>query len=186
MENYENKTESLRLELTRAGININDWGIGQAKTLEHLQKEIDEGEATLITNENGEILRSIVVGGADVYYTSPENKTYRLKEEKQVFKDGRERSRDLEVALSEKMKPGEEPETAMIRGIKEELGILGDIQITELGSETEIKPSQSYPGLRTQYKKYMYKVLLTQSQFNPIGYIEEQLDKNTYFIWEEI
>jgi len=125
MEKFERTNElalnTLRQQLKSAGIDISQWGTGQAKTLAHLQKEIESGETILVTGKKGELLRKVVVGGADVYYVSPDGKKYLLKEDKQVFKDGRERRRDLEQAVSEKMKPDENPRDTMIRGIKENL-----------------------------------------------------------------
>ena len=185
-ENKEIAIENLRIQLENAGINTAEWGTGQAKTLAHLQKEISGGVTILVTGETGELLRKVIVGGADIYYTSPEGKKYRLKEEKQIFKDGRERRRDLGQAVSEKMKPGEEPKEAMARGIQEELGISGEIPLTEAGVDDQTITSPSYPGLKSQYINYRFKAVLNDMQFKPEGYIEEQSDKSTYFIWEEV
>ena len=103
MENSENKehlaTEALQKLLADAGIDTSLWGKGEAKTLAHLQKEIENGETVLVAGEKGELLRKVMFGGADVYYKSPDGKKYRLKEEKQGFKDGRERRRDLGHAV---------------------------------------------------------------------------------------
>ena len=190
MENFEQKkhfaTEALKERLANAGIDISSWGTGQAKTLAHLEREIENGETILIEGENGELLRRVVVAGADIYYQSPEGKKYRLKEERQVFKDGRERHRDLGQAVSEKIKPDEEPEIAMIRGIKEELGISGEITLTKIRTDEQKIISPSYPGLESQYINHKFQTILTDKQFRPEGYIEEQTDKSTYFIWEEI
>lgn len=176
----------LQQKLQNAGINTSKWGTGQAKTLAHLQKEIESGETMLVTKENGEILRRVVVGGADIYYISPDAKTYRLKEEKQIFKDGRERRRDLGNAVSEKMKLDENPKDAMVRGIAEELGVEGEIALEETGTDIHLIDSPSYPTLQSEYVTYKYRVILKDQQFNPDGYIENQSDKSTYFIWEEV
>lgn len=78
MENFEKKehfaTDALKEQLAAAGIDTSSWGTGQAKTLAHLQKEIESGETILITGETGELLRRVVVGGADIYYQSPDGK----------------------------------------------------------------------------------------------------------------
>lgn len=108
----------LQTQLESAGIDISIWGTEQAKTLEHLQTEIKCGESTLIEDAHGNLLRHLVVGVADIYYYSPDGKTYRLKEDRQVFNDGRPRVRDLEQAISEKMKTDEDPTEAIIRGIR--------------------------------------------------------------------
>ena len=176
---------ALRQQLQGAGINVSEWGKGQAKTLEHLQDEITSGETVLVTGEQGELLRKVVVGGADIFYTSPEGKKYRLKEDRQIFKDGRERRRDLGQAVSEKMKPNEDPKTAMIRGVREELGMQGEIFLTETGVDEQLLSSPSYPGLQSQYIRHKFEAMLNDQQFKPDGYVEEQKDKSTYFVWEE-
>ncbi|OGZ32545.1 MAG: hypothetical protein A3H02_00175 [Candidatus Niyogibacteria bacterium RIFCSPLOWO2_12_FULL_41_13] len=190
MENFEKTNEIapnvLKQQLEGAGIDTSVWGTGQAKTLAHLQKEIESGETILIKGKEGELLRKVVVGGADVFYVSPEGKKYRLKEDRQVFKDGRERRRDLGQAVSEKMKPDENPNDAMIRGIQEELGIVGEIILTETGTDEQLLTSPSYPGLQSQYIRHKFEAILNQKQFKQNGYVEEQPDKSTYFIWEEI
>lgn len=139
MERFKSKenftTNNLRKQLESAGIDISNWGTGQAKTLTHLQKEIESGETILITGETGELLRQVVAVGADVYYESPYSKKYRLKENIQIFKDGRERRRYLGQAVWEKMKSGENPIGAMVCGIREELGVSGEIKLTESGTD---------------------------------------------------
>jgi len=190
MENLEKSNESvlyvLRQQLEGAGINVSEWGKGQAKTLAHLQKEIKSGETVLVTGEQGELLRKVVVGGVDIFYVSPDGKKYRLKEDKQIFKDGRERKRDLGQAVSEKMKPKEDPKDAMIRGVREELGIEGEISLTETGADEQLLSSPSYPGLQSQYIRYKFEAMLNDQQFKSNGYVEEQDDKSTYFVWEEV
>ncbi len=190
MENLEQKehftADALQKQLEGAGIDASLWGTGQAKTLAHLQKEIESGETILITDEKGELLRKVVVGGADIYYHSPDGKKYRLKEDRQVFKDGRERRRDLGQAVSEKMKPDENPTDAMIRGIKEELGIDGEITLTKTGTDEQLLASPSYPGLQSQYIRHKFEAMLNDEQFRQNGYVEEQTDKSTYFVWERV
>ena len=185
-ETNEFALNALRQRLERVGIDVSSWGRGQAKTLEHLQKEIDSGETVLTVGKENELLRKVVVGGADVCYVSPEGKRYRLKEEKQGFKDGRERRRDLGQAVFEKMKPDEDPKEAMTRGIREELGVEGEIILTEVGTVEQLLSSPSYPGLQSQYIRHKFEILLKDEQFKPEGYVEEQSDKSTYFVWEEV
>lgn len=176
----------LRRQLEDAGVDTANWGKGEAKTLAHLQKEIDEGESLLVADEDGKLRRKVVVAGADVYYVSPEGRKFRLKEERQVFKDGRVRTRKLSRSLVEKMKPDEDPKAAAIRGLREELGLASNSSLTELGIDENQSASQSYPGLHSQYVRHNYGIVLSDEQFNPSGYVEEQDDKNTYFVWEEV
>ncbi len=190
MEKLERSGEftfnTLKQQIENAGIDISEWGKGQTKTLEHLQKEIEEEETVLITGEQGELLRKVIVGVADVFYISPDGKKYHLKEEKQIFKDDRERSRDINESVSEKMKINEDPNKAMLRGIREELGIEGDLFLTKIGTDKKLVSSLSYPGLQSYYIYHKFETILNEKQFKEDGYIEEQEDKNTYFIWEEI
>ena len=84
------------------------------------------------------------------------------------------------------MKPNENPREAMLRGVKEELGIDGEINLTETEVGEKLIISPSYPGLQSQYVTYKFEAILNVKQFNPDGYIEEQSDKTTYFTWEEV
>lgn len=187
IENFEeNQQISVAQQLEDAGIDVSNWGKGGAKTIEHLQREIDSGEAELVTNEQGELLRKVTIGQADVFYISPEGKKFYLKEEKQIFKDGRKRERELDPSIAEKMKPDESPAEAIERGIREELGVEGELEIKQIGVDEEINESPSFPGLKSQYSLYKFEAMFNDDQFNPDGYIEEQEDKNTYFVWEEL
>lgn len=197
MENAEIPREAalsaLQQRLRGAGIDTAEWGTGAGKTLEHLQKEIEGGETVLVTGEDGELLRRVVVGGADVFYTSPDGKRYRLSEDRQVFADSdgedgesRERRRNLGHSVSEKMKPNEDPEEAMVRGIREELGVEGEIDLTATGTEEQLRSSPSYPGLQSQYIRHGFEATLSDQQFRPEGYVEIQEDKSTYFVWKEV
>lgn len=178
--------EQLKCTLEKAGIDITRWGIGQAKTLAHLKKEIENGETFLVSDEAGKLIRTVVVGGADIFYQSPDGKKFHLREDRQVFNDGRMRQRNLSQSVSEKIKPGEDPDTAVIRGIQEELGIEGEIVSIRVGTDDQIIESPSYPGLQSQYVIHRYQVTLTEKQFDPRGYVENQPDKNTYFVWEKL
>ncbi len=186
LQKIELTASTLKTQLGNAGIDISVWGTGKAKTIDHLKKEIDEGETILETNESGELIRLLTVAGADIYYMSKDGKQYRLKEEKQIFKDGRERQRNLEQAISEKIKPVEDPDIAIIRGIKEELGIESEINLEKIESTKNTVESPSYPGLKTEYSIHKFKAVLNDEQFNPDGYTEIQDGITTYFIWEEI
>lgn len=53
--------------LTRYGVPVEQFGTGEAKTLEDLQKEIREGETVLYDN-NGQLVRQVSVANVDVVY----------------------------------------------------------------------------------------------------------------------
>jgi hypothetical protein len=98
MENYEikkPKMDDLNLQLKKAGIDISSWGTGGYKTIGHLLNEIESQETILTTDVNGELLRKIEVVGAAIFHISDDGKRYYLKEEKQIFIDGRERQRPV-------------------------------------------------------------------------------------------
>jgi 8-oxo-dGTP pyrophosphatase MutT (NUDIX family) len=183
-QNIDQEIASLRNRLEQAGISTTEWGKGEAKTLAHLVKELCEGDCSLV-EENGTLIRTVIVGGADVLYETPDG-TFRLKEEKQVFNDGRERRRDLGSAVSEKMKPDEAPGEAMVRGLREELGIRGDVALCYEGESGRTLESPSYPGLTSRYVNHKFTAILRADQFRPEGYIEVQDDKSTYFVWQRV
>jgi hypothetical protein len=60
--------EKLKIQLEEAGIDVTSWGTGKAKTLDNLLAEVKGGETVLETSDDGELLRVVVVGGADLYY----------------------------------------------------------------------------------------------------------------------
>lgn len=67
-----------------------------------------------------------------------------------------------------------------------ELGVEGEINLTELEGEEQVKMTDSYPGLRSHYVVHKFQAILEDGQFNPEGYVEEQPDKSTFFVWEEV
>jgi len=164
-------------------IPVEQWGKGAAKTVKHLYNEILEKESVL-SYIDGKLIRSIEFVSAQIFYDSPGG-VLKLVEEKQIFKDGRVRSRYLESSVSEKMKADEGPRNSIIRGIEEELKIsISMDQIEANGNIDETEESNSYPGLLTRYNGYKYKIELRSHQYRPEGYIEHQRDKSTYFKWE--
>jgi hypothetical protein len=181
-----NTVEKLSQILKEKGVNTSLWGVGEAKTLEHFYNEIKKGDSILVEGEEGELIREVIICGADIFYTSQEGNKYRLKEKKQVFYDGRERKRDYGHAVSEKLFPDENPEEGIRRGICEELGISGEISLSETKYDEIFRLSPSYPTLMSHYIRYNYEVELTEEQFNLEGYVEHGSTCITYFEWEEI
>lgn len=177
--------ELLKAQLQNNGIDLSKWGQGDAKTVEQLFEEIEEGETELIKDIDGKLVRKVLCVGADIYYTDGD-KTFRLKEEKQMFADGRVRVRDFGRAVSEKMKFGEYSHDAMVRGIQEELGISSNVSLQEIETVVETKDSPSYPGLTSNYVVDVFKVELVPRQYKPEGYVEERDGLTTYFVWEQI
>lgn len=55
-----------------------------------------------------------------------------------------------------------------------------------MNDDVETLDSPSYPGLRSVYTKHNAEVQVNSSDFRQDGYKEEQSDKTTYFVWEQI
>ena len=63
--------------LIRYGIPVDQWGKGYAKTIEHLEKEIESNECSLV-DKNGTLVREVEFVMCEIFY-----KGLKLKEEKQ-------------------------------------------------------------------------------------------------------
>jgi hypothetical protein len=161
------------------------WGTGKSKTLKHLQNELDEEECSLVETSD-KLIRLIEFVGIKIYFKK-DGETFFLKEERQEFNDGRIRRRNIPSSVSEKMKFGEDPLIAAIRGIREELGvkIMGH-QLTKQSDLHYDSGSLSYPGLETKYKGHKFICHFNDEQYDPKGYVEIQEDKKTFFSWVKL
>lgn len=192
MERPNKTTENITFkdvesQLLNAGIDTSTWGTGSAKTIEHLYNEMKDGESKLVTDAENGLLKITSVVGATIYYESPSGDKYRLKEDKQIFSDGRERIRPSDSqSVFEKMQFDEDPTEAMKRGLQEELGIKDDTRIVETETNKKIQESASYPGLLSETTFHFFDVYINDDQFEPDGYTEEQARLTTYFIWEKL
>ncbi len=165
------------------GIPVDAWGQGTAKTIGHLLKEVDGGE-TVLTQRGQELLRQVGFAAVNVVYRKG-REVYELVEDHQEFRDGRVRRRDTGSSISEKIQPGEDPKDAAERALREELGVSGQVNLKSGKKTEELKESPSYPGLRTQYLRHDFSAELKPDQYSPDGYVEEQDDKTTYFVWRK-
>jgi hypothetical protein len=185
-EKFENGLNDLIERLNKHSIPIEDWGKGDAKSIRSLFNEIKEEDCILKEDENGYLIRLIEFVGIRIYYRDGDN-TWLLKEDRQVFNDGRTRRREMPSSVSEKMKFDEDPVNAAVRGISEELGV--DINRKQLIKRRDLNydgGSMSYPGLKTRYKGHQYSCYFTANQFDINGYVERQEEKSTYFTWKKI
>jgi hypothetical protein len=181
--NLINTVEELTNKLKEYSIPVEEWGTGEAKNVEHLLDEI-RGEECNVEDRGGYLIRSIEFVGVRIYHKDKDNVTWVLKEDKQEFKDGRVRRRNMPSSVSEKMKFGEDSLISAIRGIKEELGInVEGHQLIKMRDLFYNRGSQSYPGLRTRYKGHQFTCFFNDDQFDENGYIEVQKDKSTFFKW---
>jgi len=150
--------QELSALLTQYNVDVSRYGQGTAKTLAQLLKELLEGECSLAVLD-GSLTRSVHV--LMVALTREDGK--RLTETNQTFHATPERaeySRQRNCLLAEKILPEEDITTATCRAIQEELGVAvkGNI-IASQSTDTEQKPSQSYPGLRCLYRTVRVTVL---------------------------
>lgn len=181
--NLINTVEELTNKLKEYSIPVEEWGTGEAKNIEHLLDEI-RGEECDVEDRGGYLIRSIEFVGVRIYHKDKDNVTWVLKEDKQEFKDGRTRRRNMPSSVSEKMKFGEDSLISAIRGIKEELGVgVEGHQLIKMRDLFYNGGSQSYPGLRTRYKGHQFTCFFNDDQFDENGYIEVQKDKSTFFKW---
>lgn len=173
--------------LCRYRIPIDQWGTHSAKTVDHLLREINEGETVLVVdNESGTMIREFSFASIEVRYTEGDS-VYRLIEHKQVFTDGRERVRQSDISIGEKMKHGEvDIHDVITRALSEELGIQEGYTATLTESVIEEVDSMSYPGLRSHRHRHAGIVSIDAEQYRPEGYVEVQADKTTYFIWQKV
>ncbi|CAN0922767.1 hypothetical protein LINGRAHAP2_LOCUS33219 [Linum grandiflorum] len=126
------------------------WGVKPGtKNVHNLWLEISEGETSLA--DSTPPIRTLNVVTVRVI---KDNRV--LVESHQELSDGTVRSRYR--PLSEKMKPDESPESAVLRAVREELGSLGGGEVRIVpGSyreKVEERYSASYPGLPARYVLY--------------------------------
>jgi hypothetical protein len=175
---------NLKNTLTGAGIDVSKWGQGNAKSLAHLEKEMFFGETVMALNREGELRRNLRICTANVFYADKDGVIYKLNQVKQVFASGRERPRRFDNSMTEKCQFEEDALKAMHRGLKEELGLEGVKSVKMVGEKKENLDSESYPGLQSVYTIYDFKVDLSDEDYNPEGYVEDENGIFTYFEWE--
>lgn len=191
-DKYVRVPETINLEslielLVNANIPVDQYGLKDAKTVQHLLNEIVEGESVLSVNLKGELLRELRVLWVDVFCNLSNGETYLLKEEKQVFNNGYVGQRNLSSSIGEKLKSSENPEQAVHRALSEELGIEGGLDSIQYhGEEQKQHMPKAFPGLESSYQFYKYSVVISEDEFKPEGYIERQQDKTNYYTWDKI
>lgn len=179
-------TVGLASQLDDYAIPVQLWGEGGAKTIEDLRRELGAGESSLIVTEHGELRRQIRALAINVYYPQGNGSWLRLVEASQQFEDGRRRVRRHNTSLGEKLVENEAAdETALFRVINEELGVddKGVAAWEHVKDVHQLRESDSFPGLTTDYLLHHYWVELNDEGYNPEGYVESQTDKTTLFVW---
>lgn len=175
--------EDLASFLRANGVDLTQWGVKKAKTIEDFYAEIAAGEAHLMKDVQGAI-RKIMPSGVSVYHTPATGTSLYLHEDRQEFADGRKRNRGLKYSIGEKAKPGEDHLAAAVRGIREELNLAGKFTIFQTQSAVRVEESPSFPGLRTKYDEARFVAMINEAQYKPEGYIEDDGKKRSYFVWQ--
>ena len=158
------------------------WGTGSAKGLNDLYKELVDGECTLLA-AGRTLVREFRVARVDVFHMTDDGQLLRLKEDRQIFNDGRTRFRGFEYAIGEKAKPLERFHEAAHRGLSEELKIHDPLELLPINSFVDMEPPKDYPGIPSISKRADYRLILPPDYYRAEGYVDEQTDKKTVFIW---
>lgn len=126
------------------------WGTAPGtKTLLNLFLELSHGDCALHlpAAPPPHVVRAVHVATVSIR----NRRGARLVETRQLLSDGRLRSRGPRP-LSEKMRPGETPEAAAARAVREELGARARVRILgATDARVEERESLSYPGLLARY-----------------------------------
>lgn len=175
-------------------INFLAWSEGR-KDVTHLFAELAEGETEIAPDQEHQIVRQTRVLNVAVHYIDADGSEYQLYEDRQEWHDkqdefGRPRiDRRGHMWISEKIKnsevlaDGSITVEALLRALHEELNGVDEFESAEfLGCATEVRESDSYPGLFTKYLLYSYKVYLPSEQYRP-SYAEVGDEKTTFFEW---
>lgn len=185
--NVSDRQALIRL-LNEFDVPLDQWGTGNAKTLNHLVDELRAGE-TRLSREGDRLTLTTWVCRVDLYFEAHDGENLHLREDRQIFHDPeRIRRRDIEVSVGEKIKTGqgESAREAAPRGIQEELGIDSEIELTGGMFSRHRAEAVCYPGFVHDKLFYTYEATIEPEDFRPEGYVERQRDKDTYFVWERI
>ena len=156
-----------------------------AKTIADLLHEVELGESMMVV-EMGRLVRILYGIGPNIYYIRLDGKRQRLVEARRAYTDGRVETRNLRTSLGEKMPLGETAEQALVRALKEELGLHiapTDIAHTPMVHVVGESYSASYPGLTTRLHIVRTDITLNTAQYRPDGYTEVKGARTTHFEW---
>lgn len=177
--------------LVSHNISTVDWGIDNTKTPADLYEELRAGESALFLAASG-LQKYITTVKVNIFYKDAAG-IYRLVEAAQNdFSSGenRWRHRALHNSLSEKRRGfhGESPLEAAQRALQEEIGVTQPLaleQTAEIVHPAKIEP-RNYSTLPTVNETQYFQASLRAADYHPLGYVERQPTKHTFFHWEPV
>ncbi len=168
--------------LSKNGVDHGRFGQGKAKSLNDLLEEVEKGE-TVLAEENGHLLRRIIVLNVDVF-VDIEGTRRHLVEDQQIFDDGRVRRRNRSSSIAETLRSDEDALAAVPRAVWEEIQVRKFTLLTPVpATSLEKVESPSYPGLITEYSLSKVDILIPLEEYKVEGYHEREKDLVTYFVW---
>ncbi len=181
-------TESwVKETLAMWAIDIKSWWKAPHKWVKHLVDEINNNEAWLLCFK-GDVSRCVYVSTWDVYYRDTNNQLFLLKEEKQVFPNGKVIRRGLDNSISEKSGRDEDDMIWIIRAVKEELWLTSENikSILNKWIKEDSRESKAYPWLISKYILAKFQILLDWNIDTNKGFQEAGTEKTIHFVWEAI
>lgn len=135
--------------LSQSGVDLSQWGKGEACTVEQFLDELGAEESVLRFYADGSIARVLRV--VKLIITDPEKGT--LLEDYQILPDGRRK--DRQHTPGGKIGNHETPREAVVREMDEELNLKSfDYLFKMERPHIEEKPSRSHPTLRSIYEMH--------------------------------
>ena len=174
--------DELQAWLTAVHINTAAWGQNGAKSVEALWQEIAVGETQIQADPPQRQVQVVEI------LIRQDDKV--LIEAAQDLADGQIRQRGILPA--EKMKVGETVDTAVLRGLGEELGVTSEdvtILADSYRQHQRLRDSPSYPGLPTLYSIHSLAVQvkgLPEDDFwrDNAAYGQGDPVKRHYWVWK--
>ena len=112
--------------------------------------------------------------------------TLRLVENLQLFKNGLSKMPVLEKTAAGNLRIGENA-TAVVRSAVSKILGIADTELLEVVPGSTIMrgpyPTRLYPGLNTMRFISTFTVELPRELYRSEGYVVEDPDKSTYFVW---
>lgn len=177
--------EELTQLMLDAGVAVEEYGKSEAKDIDDLQKEIAEGECFVIIGPEGVLTREVRPVFVNVLCHLSDGRVMVLREEKQVFRDGRIRKRNLSSSLGEKLKAGEDTTEATFRALSEEIEVTEVVSLEKVSEESRTFTPPTFPGIKSTYSSTFFVAIIPESAYVAEGYVERQLKKDNYYVWDQ-